>query len=108
MISIAIQAVLEVRGKRPLCDACVCDRLGLKLRQVASAAARMADRNLVFRFHGRCSGCCTTRRVTANAAREAATIAGWVPQARSRHGLETAGTPGGDPFEPGTVIANLL
>jgi hypothetical protein len=74
MISAAIQSVLESRGERPVCDACLCDRLGLGRRQVASAAIRMARRDILRRFDGRCTGCCTKRKVVAKAVRGSAPI----------------------------------
>jgi hypothetical protein len=63
VIAAAIRTLLDARGPRPLCTACLCDHLGLKASQVARAVARMARRGTVERAVRRCSGCCTCRRV---------------------------------------------
>ena len=59
----AIGTLVAERRRRPICDACVGDYLGLRAEQVAAAAGRMARQQALRRFEGRCSGCCTTRIV---------------------------------------------
>jgi hypothetical protein len=65
----AIGRLVACRAPRPICDACLADHLALSARQVAAAASRLRHDPGFSRFTGRCSGCCTARRVTG--AREA-------------------------------------
>lgn len=51
------------RAPRPVCDECVADHLALSRRQVVTASRFIVDGE-VRRFTGRCSGCCTNRKVT--------------------------------------------
>ncbi len=51
------------RVSRPICDDCVADYLALSRRQVVTAA-RFKRSTEVRRYTGRCSGCCTERKVT--------------------------------------------
>jgi hypothetical protein len=60
-----MKALVSIGDRKPLCDACIADRLGLRPEQV-SAAGRAGVRDRGFqRFRGRCFGCCTYRTVTA-------------------------------------------
>ena len=65
-----VSAFLAWRAPEPICEACVADHLALSRRQVSTAAAATTVRSdgRFRRFTGRCSGCCTDRRVTALAA----------------------------------------
>jgi hypothetical protein len=67
-----IAAVLQRLAPRSLCDSCVADHTGLVRAQVTAAIVRAADKSMLRRSDGRCSGCCTLRRVT----REASYMAG--------------------------------
>lgn len=56
-----VQTLVTGRA-RPICDDCVADYLAISRRQVVSATLRSKQKG-VRRFIGRCSGCCTYRRV---------------------------------------------
>jgi hypothetical protein len=58
-----VWAFVARRGPRPVCDDCVADYLALSRKQVVTAA-RFKRSGEVRRFTGRCSGCCTERKVT--------------------------------------------
>ena len=58
-----VLAVLVERAPKALCDECVGDHTRLKRQQVSAALRRLRDRQLK-RHRDRCSGCCTTRRVS--------------------------------------------
>jgi hypothetical protein len=59
-----IRSLLLGRAPQPLCDACVADHLALDRRHIG-AALRSRLTTGFSRQQGRCSGCCTDRRVTA-------------------------------------------
>ena len=58
-----VHAFVALRAPRPICDDCVADYLALSRKQVLAAAFRFKQLRAVRRFTGRCSGCCTNRRV---------------------------------------------
>jgi hypothetical protein len=53
------------RAPRSICDDCLADHLALNRRQVCAAGFKIKKDDAFRRFTGRCSGCCTERRVTA-------------------------------------------
>lgn len=58
-----VQTFVARRAPKPICDECVADYLALSRRQVVAAAFRFKRGAELRRFTGRCSGCCTNRRV---------------------------------------------
>jgi hypothetical protein len=52
------------RAPRPICDHCIADHLALEPRQASAAGQRLKLDRSFDRFTGKCSGCCTWRKVT--------------------------------------------
>ena len=60
-----VRAFIVWRAAKPTCDACAADYLALTRKQVCAANYRVGRDAAIHRFAGRCSGCCTSRTVTA-------------------------------------------
>ncbi len=63
-LSQQVEAFVAGREAKPICDACVADHLAMTRRQATAALNRSHGDRCLHRFDGRCSGCCTNRRVS--------------------------------------------
>jgi hypothetical protein len=59
-----VRRFVVARAPRPICDDCLADHLALSRRQVSAVQPSLMESGTFQRIVGRCSGCCTHRKVT--------------------------------------------